>query len=422
MATQLILYTQPDNQWLFPLLWTFGLLLVLLLVVMIVLQRRSGRLLKSELIELEKVRQGNIEYEFVLKAMQLATWHIDPQRRVITVDSDYRDGQGNYTPAQESSLDDLATILNQQDCQRVLSAIDNICAGRTNYYHEQYLVRATTAGAAYWEEGFATVAERDIEGKPTKIVGTSMRIDSQKQLENDLITARNKAEESDRLKTAFLANMGHEIRTPLNAIVGFADLLPVVENDDDRNQLINEIQSNNRKLLRIIDGLVSMSKIESEARRLAMSQTDLNQLLQQILDSHTVLVDQQAVTVASQFPQQQLMMTTDVAKLTEIVNNLMQNAVKFTLQGTITLGYDQPDAHHVRIWVADTGKGIGIDDQQRIFERFVKVDEFVPGVGLGLTVARSHTESLGGQIGVESTLGEGSTFWVTLPLNIQQPY
>ena len=235
-------------------------------------------------------------------------------------------------------------------------------------------------------------------------------------MEADLINARNKAEESDRLKTAFLANMGHEIRTPLNAIVGFADLLPVVENAEDRNQLINEIQLNNRKLLRIIDGLVSMSKIEAEAKNLVKMQTDLVPLLNEIVKNHSAMVDPHNIILATQFPYSQLMMNTDVGKLSETIDHLMQNAVKFTEKGRITLGFDLLEGDHVRIWVKDTGKGIPEEDQKKIFERFVKLDEYIPGTGLGLSVARSHVESLGGTIGVDSHLGEGSTFWIDLPL------
>ena len=243
-----------------------------------------------------------------------------------------------------------------------------------------------------------------------------MNIDDRKEMEAALIAARNKAEESDRLKTAFLANMGHEIRTPLNAIVGFADLLPVVESEEDRNQLIREIQNNNQKLLRIIDGLVSMSKIEAEAKNLVKSQTNLVEVLNEIAQTYMQMVDSQTVVLATQFPYTELMMTTDVAKLRELVDHLMQNAVKFTLKGRITLGFELTDGEHVRIWVKDTGKGIAEADKERIFERFVKVDEYIPGTGLGLSVAKSHATSLGGSIGVESRPGEGSTFWVDLPL------
>lgn len=413
----LFLYTYVGNSFMAYAIWGLGGVAAILLFALIFIQRRTGKRLKGELAELAKIRQGNVEYEFILKAMKLSTWQMDPRRRMITFNNDFRGGQDDHIIPPDSSIDSLVDYLASSDAQRVRTAMDDLCEGRTSYYHQQYRVKsANVKGLTYWEESYATIADRDVDGNPIKIVGTTMRIDDRKELEAALIAARNKAEESERLKTAFLANMGHEIRTPLNAIVGFADLLPVVENEEDRNQLIREIQNNNQKLLRIIDGLVSMSKIEAEARNLVKSQTNLVSVLQELAQNYAQVVDNQTVVLATQFPYTELMMTTDVAKLREMVDQLMQNAVKFTLKGSITLGFDLVDGDHVRIWVKDTGKGIADADKERIFERFVKVDEYIPGTGLGLSVAKSHAASLGGTIGVDSRLGEGSTFWVVLPL------
>lgn len=397
-------------------LWGVGIFLIMVLIVSVVLQRSTGLKLKDELAELDRMKEGNVEYEFVVKAMKLSTWHVNPKLRTITMDNDFREGQDNYMPSPDYPVALLCEMIDKSDARRVMTALDDIFTGRSNFYHQQYRIRSGNSGMMYWEESYAIIADRDAEGNPTKIVGTTMRIDERKKLEADLINARNKAEESDRLKTAFLANMGHEIRTPLNAIVGFADLLPVVEAEEDRQQLINEIQINNRKLLRIIDGLVSMSKIEAEAKNLVKSQTDLVPLLNDIAKEYGTMVDQQSVVLATQFPYTQLMITTDVSKLKEIIGNLVQNAVKFTLKGHITLGFDMQEGDHVRIWVKDTGKGIPETELNKIFERFVKLDEYIPGTGLGLSVAKSHAESLGGSISVESRLGQGSTFWLDLPL------
>ena len=398
-------------------IWGVGGVAAILLFVLVFIQRRTGKRLKGELAELAKIRQGNVEYEFILKAMKLSTWQMDPRRRMITFSNDFRGGQDDHVIPPDSSIDSLVDYLASSDAQRVRTAMDDLCEGRTSYYHQQYRVKsANVKGLTYWEESYATIADRDVDGNPVKIVGTTMFINDRKEMEAALIAARNKAEESDRLKTAFLANMGHEIRTPLNAIVGFADLLPVVENEEDRNQLIREIQNNNQKLLRIIDGLVSMSKIEAEAKNLVKSQTNLVEVLSEITQTYMQMVDSQTVVLATQFPYTELMMTTDVAKLRELVDHLMQNAVKFTLKGSITLGFELIDGEHVRIWVKDTGKGIAEADKERIFERFVKVDEYIPGTGLGLSVVKSHAASLGGTIGVDSRPGEGSTFWVVLPL------
>ena len=392
--------------------WIGGGILFLLLCYGIYYQWRAGKKLRLELIEIEKVRQNNIEYDFILKAMKIAVWRYDPRSKAFVFESDYREGKDNYTPSTDETFLDTLDPIAPTDAERVKQAFGEISEGRVDSYHQEYQVTSKVSGKTYWEESYATIVDRDADGKPTKIVGTSQRIDERKRMETSLVAARNKAEESDRLKTAFLANMGHEIRTPLNAIVGFADLLPVVESDEERAQIITEIQNNNKKLLQIIDGLVSMSKIEAGAKSLLMGKVELNQLLQQMAETYQPTTN---LSINVQCPLPQLKIETDREKLLEILDNLLQNAIKFTTEGEITLSYEV-QGNQVRVNVTDTGKGVAEEDQKRIFERFVKVDEYVPGTGLGLSVVESHIKNLGGTVGVESSLGKGSTFWFVLPL------
>ena len=394
------------------LIWIGGGILFLLLCYGIFRQWRTGKRLRKELIEIEKVRQNNIEYDFVLKAMKIAVWRYDSSTKAYVYENDYRDGRDNYAPGVNESFVATLSAIAPADVERVSRAFEDICEGRSDSYHQEYQVINKKTGNSYWEESYATIVERDADGKPTKIVGTSQRIDERKHLENSLVAARNKAEESDRLKTAFLANMGHEIRTPLNAICGFADLLPVIDNAEDRNQMIAEIQSNNRKLLRIIDGLVSMSKIEAGAKSLMMAKVDLNQLLQQMADTYQPTTN---LPIHVQCPLPELKIESDREKVLEILDHLVQNAVKFTTEGEITLSYEV-QGNQVRVNVADTGKGVAKADQARIFERFVKLDEYIPGTGLGLSVVESLVKNLGGSVGVDSSLGVGSNFWFVLPL------
>ena len=394
------------------LIWIGGGILFLLLCYGIFRQWRTGKRLRKELIEIEKVRQNNIEYDFVLKAMKIAVWRYDSSTKAFFYENDYRDGRDNYVPGVNESFVATLSAIAPADVERVSRAFEDLCEGRSDSYHQEYQVINKKTGNSYWEESYAIVVERDADGKPTKIVGTSQRIDERKHLENSLVAARNKAEESDRLKTAFLANMGHEIRTPLNAICGFADLLPVIDNAEDRNQMIAEIQSNNRKLLRIIDGLVSMSKIEAGAKSLMMAKVDLNQLLQQMADTYQPTTN---LPIHVQCPLPELKIESDREKVLEILDHLVQNAVKFTTEGEITLSYEV-QGNQVRVNVADTGKGVAKADQARIFERFVKLDEYIPGTGLGLSVVESLVKNLGGSVGVDSSLGVGSNFWFVLPL------
>jgi signal transduction histidine kinase len=408
-----ILFSNPQSNVVVLIFWIAAVAFVLFLLGAIFVQHKKGKHLAEELLELDKIKQNNTEYEFVLKAMKIAVWRYDAQTQAIAYENDFREGMNNYVIGDGEVFSDTLSSISPSDADRVNKSFGDIMEGRTDFYHEEYQVNNKAAGITYWEESFATIVERDENGKPLKIVGTSQRIDERKEMESSLVTARNKAEESDRLKTAFLANMGHEIRTPLNAIVGFADLLPVVESEEDRNQLIQEIQTNNHKLLRIIDGLVSMSKIEAGAKSLMMAKVDINQLIQQMAETYQPTT---MLTITTECPLEELPTQTDREKLLEILDNLVQNAVKFTAEGSVTLGYDVV-GDRVRIWVKDTGKGIPAEDQERIFERFVKLDEYIPGTGLGLSVAKSHALSLNGTIGVESKVGEGSTFWVELPLS-----
>lgn len=408
----ILLYTSRFSSLTVMLIWVGGFILFLLLCFGIYYQLRSGRKLKHELIELEKVRQNNIEFEFILKAMKIAVWRYEPQTKTFVIESDYRDGNDNYVPGGDDMLNNFFSDISPAHVDRVSKSFNDICEGRSDFYHQEYQITNPISGNSFWEESYATIVERDMDGIPTKIVGTTQRIDERKTMEASLVAARNKAEESDRLKTAFLANMGHEIRTPLNAIVGFADLLPMVQSDEDRNQLIVEIQENNRKLLRVIDGLVSMSQIEAGAKSLLMGKVDLNQLLQEVADKYQPTAN---LPINVECPLPRLMIQTDRERLVEILDHLVQNAVKFTTEGEITLHYEV-QGNQVRVSVKDTGKGVDKADQKRIFERFVKVDEFIPGTGLGLSVVASHVKNLGGTVGVESSLGAGSDFWFILPL------
>ena len=397
--------------------WIVFAVAAVVLTWLIFLQRRQGAELNDELSELAKIQKRNVEYEFVIKAMSLSVWHIDAKTKAVTYEQDYRDKSSNLSQASDGIRYDAgALLLDIRDRDRVEAAISDICSGRTSDYHEVYRVLTPYASRPfYWEESYATVAERDIEGRPSVIVGTSMCIDERKAMEEALVHARNRAEESDRLKSAFIANMSHEIRTPLNAIVGFISILPDITDDGERKQLLDMVHENTQKLLRIIDDVVSISKVEAGKEELVMSAFDLNSLLLSIIQRYEGDLSA-GVELTTTFAGAMQIVTTDHNRLVEIMKHLMSNAVKFTSRGTIAVGYDEPQEGRVRIWVRDTGKGIAEEHQVRVFERFFKVDDFIPGAGLGLSVCQTLVQSLGGQMGVESKLGEGSCFWVEIPI------
>jgi len=410
-------YTISREQILDILVWVFLFVSLIVLAVTLYWQNRQGRKLKSELEQLGKLQKHNIEYEFVLEAMRLSIWHLDVNTMSISFEQDFRQkGEQYFANVDGLTLNDTVMVIDPRDAERVSKSLDDLCQGRTNNYHEIYRVPIAYSNKFYWEESYATVAERDVDGKPVRLVGTTMRVDDRKAMEEALVEARNRAEESDRLKSAFLANMSHEIRTPLNAIIGFTSVLPDVDNEEERRMLLNLVHENSQKLLHIVDDVVNISKVETGKLELVMSSFDLNNELTILADSVARDISED-VKVSTSFPSESQMVITDHNCLVEILRHYLSNAVKFTKAGSIVLGYDQPsEDRHVRIWIKDTGKGIPENLQQRVFERFYKVDEFVPGAGLGLSICQTLAYSLGGKVGVKSVLGEGSTFWVEIPI------
>ena len=398
-------------------LWIVLFVITIVMIWLLFLQRHQRKQLKGELTELAKIQKRNVEYEFVIKAMRVSVWHVDTKTHTISYEQDFRDKSINWNQAPEgSAYAEAAQLIDPRDSERVYAALDDICSGRTSDYHEIYRVSTPySVRPFYWEESYATVAERDVDGKPTIIVGTSMRIDERKAMEEALVSARNKAEESDRLKSAFIANMSHEIRTPLNAIVGFTSILPDITDDTERKGLLDLVHENTQKLLRIIDDIVSISKVEAGQEELVMTAFELNTMLSDLMARYYADLHP-GVEMTTAFASDMENVTTDHNRLIEIMKHLLSNAMKFTAQGTITVGYNKPEAGRIRIWVRDTGKGIAKEHQERVFERFFKVDEFIPGAGLGLSVCRTLAQSLGGLVGVESKLGEGSCFWVEIPI------
>ena len=399
------------------LLWAVGVPAVIAFVIALYLQIRQHSRLKTELDQLNSIKRYNIEYELVLKAMRLSIWHLDVVERTVTFESDYRDEMNNYVPDGETSIDTLFDCLVPEDLERVREAMLGLMEGKYEDYHQQYRLQTPQTQNTYWEETFATVDKRDMEGKPLSIVGTTMRIDERKAIEQALIEARNQAEESDRLKTAFLANMTHEVRTPLNAIVGFSDILPMAQSDEERNELIKLIKQNNAHLLRLFDDMMNMSRLESgNAGSIVKEDFELASLFSELVEKYQAPCMEKNLVLSIEDSASGDMVHTDRGRLREILNQYLNNALKFTSAGSISLGYEK-QLSTVRIWVRDTGKGIPADKcNDHLFERFVKVDDFVAGTGLGLSICRSLAESLDGRVGVDSVFGEGSTFWVEIPL------
>ncbi|WP_278723500.1 ATP-binding protein [Bacteroides finegoldii] len=235
-----------------------------------------------------------------------------------------------------------------------------------------------------------------------------------KETEQKLIIARDKAEELDRLKSAFLANMSHEIRTPLNAIVGFSSLLAETDSRNERQEYIKIVQENNELLLQLISDILDLSKIEAGTFNFVYTNVDVNETCAEIIKSMSMKVSK-GVELIFEEPFPECYIYTDKNRFTQVISNFINNALKFTQQGSITLGYEQVSHQKIKFYVRDTGMGIPEEKQKSVFERFVKLNTFVQGTGLGLSICKSIVSQMGGEIGVDSTEGVGSCFWFTHP-------
>ena len=247
------------------------------------------------------------------------------------------------------------------------------------------------------------------KGKERWIVSSALDI-------TELLAAKEKAEEANRLKSAFLANMSHEIRTPLNAIVGFSSILSDYIQDEDTKEYIHIIEENTQLLLQLINDILDLSRIESGSMDFRFAGYNLTFVMQQIYDSQRLSMPR-GVELVMKLPEGEgKSIVTDSVRLKQVINNFINNAKKFTTQGSITFGFQTEEPGHTVFFVEDTGSGISEENQRRIFERFYKVDSFTQGAGLGLSICQTIVERFRGEINVSSELGKGTTFTITLPL------
>ena len=252
-----------------------------------------------------------------------------------------------------------------------------------------------------------------MEGRKPLLIGISWDITNLQNIEQELIKARIKAEQSDRLKSAFLANMSHEIRTPLNAIVGFSQLLPAAETAEEKKLYSGIINQNSDILLQLINDILDLSKIEAGTLEYIKRPMNLGEVCRTIYAVHKERV-KEGVTLVFDNVDENLFIEGDQNRIMQVITNFLTNASKFTYAGEIRLGFERTDKN-IRVYVKDTGIGIEPEKVDHIFERFVKLNSFAQGTGLGLSICQMIIEKIGGEIGVTSELGKGSTFYFTIP-------
>lgn len=230
---------------------------------------------------------------------------------------------------------------------------------------------------------------------------------------NELVEAKQRAEESDRMKSVFLANMSHEIRTPLNAIVGFSEIVAMTESQEEKNEYVQIIQQNSNLLLQLINDILDLSRIESGKSEMHLQPTDMSAVIEEVGKVHNLKM-RYGIELKIEHPDMEVWTMTDRNRVTQVLFNFLSNAIKNTDGGSITLGM-KADEEWLKLYVKDTGCGIPAEKLPKIFTRFEKVNEFAQGTGLGLPICKSIIERLGGRVEVESELGTGSTFSFYLP-------
>lgn len=376
----------------------------------------------------QKLDSINHKLSLALDVANIVPWKCDLNNGTILCDINkpVKTASGEMIVQSDTSLsvgvECYFSKIHKEDRDRIRQAYDDLTAGRTDKVCEEYRVVSNESGHWHmeWVEALAAVESFDAQGRPQTLVGTSQVITERKRMEQELLSARDRAEESNRLKTAFLANMSHEIRTPLNAIIGFANLLTSEDipfSEAEKQEYSRLITSNGDQLLRLISDILDLSKIESNTMEFHFGEHSLHALLTDIYQAQRLCMPE-GVLLRLDMPQADTPIITDASRLKQVVNNLINNAAKFTDEGSITFGFRSPQGcEQVELFVHDTGKGIAQEHLDRIFERFYKADSFVKGVGLGLSICRTITEYLGGAISVESESGKGTRFTIQHPLS-----
>jgi PAS domain S-box-containing protein len=284
-------------------------------------------------------------------------------------------------------------------------------------------IRIMIADKWKWMNLLLSVFKTDESGKPYQLLGAMFDIDDKKKSEYELIRAKDKAEESDRLKTAFLQNMSHEIRTPMNGIIGFINLLAETDiSEEEKKQYIDVVNKSAQRLLNTINDIVEISKIEAGVMEIKISEVKIDDLMNFQLNFFRVISNEKGLNL-NYYPAKELknrIIETDKHRFDGIMTNLLYNAIKFTKKGSIEFGNYIQNNEFVT-YVKDTGIGIPKDKVEKIFERFIQADinttRPYEGSGLGLTISKAYIEALGGRIWVETEIDKGSTFYFALPLN-----
>jgi signal transduction histidine kinase len=368
----------------------------------------------EDTIAYNKIQEFESFFDLVGDYAKVGYAHFDAlSRDEYALRSWYRNvGEEEGTPLPE--IIGIHSHFHPEDRAVMIDFLDKVIKGESSKLSRDVRIRRAD-GNYTWTRVNVLVRNYQPQDNIIEMLCINFDITELKETERMLIGAKEKAEEADRLKSAFLANMSHEIRTPLNAIVGFSSLLEEAEDAEEKHLYATIIEENNKLLLQLISDILDLSKIEAGTFDIIPEQVDAQQLCNELLQSMQVRATEQVeILLAPELPE--LTFTSDKNRLYQVLLNFVTNALKFTSEGSIVIDY-RINGNEVRFSVQDTGMGIEPEKQEAIFTRFVKLNNFIAGTGLGLPICQSIVTQLGGKIGVESEPGKGSCFWFTHPIN-----
>ena len=368
----------------------------------------------EDTIAYNKIQEFESFFDLVGDYAKVGYAHFDAlSRDGYALRSWYRNvGEEEGTPLPE--IIGIHSHFHPEDRAVMIDFLDKVIKGESSKLSRDVRIRRAD-GNYTWTRVTVLVRNYQPQDNIIEMLCINFDITELKETERMLIGAKEKAEEADRLKSAFLANMSHEIRTPLNAIVGFSSLLEEAEDAEEKHLYATIIEENNKLLLQLISDILDLSKIEAGTFDIIPEQVDAQQLCNELLQSMQVRATEQVeILLAPELPE--LTFTSDKNRLYQVLLNFVTNALKFTSEGSIVIDY-RINGNEVRFSVQDTGMGIEPEKQEAIFTRFVKLNNFIAGTGLGLPICQSIVTQLGGKIGVESEPGKGSCFWFTHPIN-----
>ena len=373
------------------------------------ISKATHNLRKSQL----RLKERNTQLQIALKAGSITplVWEIQPD--ILHISLDDVDSFSELEPFKESvPLETLFRYIHSDDIPTAKEMFARIGSGEATSSHTTIRYYNSGQFKGYYDLHLM-LQTSDKDGNPQIAIGYSQDITIRKQAELELEEAKERAERSDRFKTAFMANMSHEIRTPLNSIVGFTQLMRSAQNEEEKEFYENIINENSTLLSKLINDVLDLSKIEAGFVELINKSFYVNEFMDEVASMYAMRM-RPGVEFILEKPESNCFIEFDKERLTQIISNFMTNAIKFTPHGSIRLGYY---VHHegIVMYVADTGIGIKKENQQKIFDRFEKINTFIQGSGIGLSICKSIVEGAGGYIRVFSEEGNGSRFEVYIP-------